>query len=56
MVRWLDFDPTNGSPTGEGHLTLAWGRDYADVAPLKGVIVGGGQHRLEVGVTVTREG
>ncbi|MEW5788226.1 MAG: transglutaminase family protein [Pseudomonadota bacterium] len=53
--RWLDFDPTNGSPTGEGHLTLAWGRDYADVAPLKGVIVGGGSHRLEVGVTVTRE-
>lgn len=51
---WFDFDPTNGTPTGDGHLTLAWGRDYADVAPLKGVIYGGGSHRLDVGVTVTR--
>ncbi len=51
---WFDFDPTNGAPTGDGHLTLAWGRDYADVAPLKGVIYGGGMHRLDVGVTVTR--
>jgi len=51
---WFDFDPTNGTPIGEGHLTLAWGRDYADVAPLKGVIYGGGSHRLDVGVTVTR--
>jgi transglutaminase-like putative cysteine protease len=39
---------------GEGHLTLAWGRDYGDVAPLKGVIYGGGMHQLDVGVTVTR--
>lgn len=54
-VGWVDFDPTNGSATGEGHLTLAWGRDYGDVAPLKGVIYGGGMHRLEVGVTVSRE-
>jgi transglutaminase-like putative cysteine protease len=51
---WFDFDPTNGSPIGEGHLTLAWGRDYGDVAPLKGVIYGGGMHQLDVGVTVTR--
>jgi transglutaminase-like putative cysteine protease len=51
---WYDFDPTNGTPTGDGHLTLAWGRDYADVAPLKGVIYGGGSHSLDVGVTVTR--
>jgi transglutaminase-like putative cysteine protease len=51
---WFDFDPTNGVPTGDGHLTLAWGRDYADVAPLKGVIYGGGTHQLDVGVTVTR--
>jgi transglutaminase-like putative cysteine protease len=53
-LGWFDFDPTNGTPIGEGHLTLAWGRDYADVAPLKGVIYGGGSHRLDVGVTVTR--
>lgn len=51
---WFDFDPTNGGLAGEGHLTLAWGRDYGDVAPLKGVIYGGGGHSLEVGVTVSR--
>jgi len=51
---WFDFDPTNGAVIGEGHLTLAWGRDYGDVAPLKGVIYGGGMHQLDVGVTVTR--
>ena len=51
---WWDFDPTNGVATGAGHLTLAWGRDYGDVAPLKGVIYGNGAHDLEVGVTVTR--
>ena len=51
---WFDFDPTNGTEIGEGHLTLAWGRDYGDVAPLKGVIYGGGMHQLDVGVTVTR--
>ena len=51
---WFDFDPTNGVATGEGHLTLAWGRDYGDVAPLKGVIYGNGSHSLDVGVTVTR--
>lgn len=51
---WFDFDPTNGVPIADGHLTLAWGRDYGDVAPLKGVIYGGGTHSLEVGVTVTR--
>lgn len=53
-LGWFDFDPTNGVPIAEGHLTLAWGRDYGDVAPLKGVIYGGGSHSLEVGVTVTR--
>ncbi|MBK6741943.1 MAG: transglutaminase family protein [Hydrogenophilales bacterium] len=51
---WVDFDPTNGSLTGAGHLTLAWGRDFTDVTPLKGVIYGGGNHALEVGVTVQR--
>jgi transglutaminase-like putative cysteine protease len=51
---WFDFDPTNGSACGSGHLTLAWGRDFADVTPLKGVIYGGGRHALEVGVTVQR--
>jgi len=53
-VGWFDFDPTNGGPAGERHLTLAWGRDYGDVPPLKGVIFGAGGHSLEVGVTVSR--
>ncbi len=53
-LGWFDFDPTNGVPTADGHLTLAWGRDYGDVAPLKGVIYGGGTHSLTVGVTVSR--
>ncbi len=53
-LGWFDFDPTNGAAAGMGHLTLAWGRDFADVTPLKGVIHGGGGHTLEVGVTVTR--
>ena len=49
---WLALDPTNGSVAGEQHPVLAWGRDYADVAPLKGVMNGGGEHRLEVEVDV----
>ncbi len=54
--RWCDFDPTNnregwGSP-GEDYVTLALGRDYADVSPLRGVIHGGANHRLKVAVTV----
>jgi transglutaminase-like putative cysteine protease len=52
---WIDFDPTNAQIPAEQHITTAWGRDYADVAPLKGVIVGGGeQHKLEVSVDVER--
>ncbi len=51
---WYDFDPTNGIAAGLGHLVLAWGRDFSDVTPLKGVIRGSGSHTLEVGVTVTR--
>lgn len=49
---WTDFDPTNDMRPGERHVTVAWGRDYADVAPLKGVVFGGGAHRLEVSVDV----
>ncbi|BBI52451.1 hypothetical protein HORIV_48720 [Vreelandella olivaria] len=48
----LALDPTNGTVAGEQHPVLAWGRDYADVAPLKGVMNGGGEHRLEVEVDV----
>ncbi len=49
---WVALDPTNDVPVGQDHVTLAWGRDYADVAPLRGVIRGGGTAPPVVGVTV----
>jgi len=52
---WVGFDPTNDVSPGEGHITLAWGRDYADVTPLKGITLGGGDHTVEVEVRVTPE-
>ena len=51
---WMDFDPTNAKIPLDQHITTAWGRDYADVAPLKGVVYGGGKHRLGVAVNVER--
>jgi transglutaminase-like putative cysteine protease len=51
---WVDFDPTNDVQPGDRHVTTAWGRDYADVTPLKGVIFGGGAHTLEVAVDMVR--
>lgn len=55
-ARWVDFDPTNNRwgwhAPGEDYVTLATGRDFGDVSPLRGVIHGGASHRLTVGVTV----
>lgn len=52
---WYEFDPTNNKMTNEQHITTAWGRDYSDVSPLKGVIFGGGQSpQLQVSVDVQR--
>ncbi|WJN60243.1 transglutaminase family protein [Pseudomonas sp. SO81] len=50
---WVDFDPTNNLLPALEHITLGWGRDFADVSPLRGVILGGGSHDPEVRVTVT---
>ncbi len=50
--QWHDLDPTNRRAPGEDYVTVAWGRDYADVSPLRGVIHGGASHTLEVAVTV----
>ncbi len=50
---WVDLDPTNDLLPDRRHVTLAWGRDYGDVSPLRGVILGGGGHTLRVGVSVT---
>jgi len=49
---WIDFDPTNNRPAGEGHITVAWGRDYGDVAPIHGIITGGSEHEVDVAVDV----
>lgn len=49
---WIDFDPTNNCVPSDGHITVAWGRDYGDVSPIYGVLLGGAHHTLEVGVDV----
>lgn len=49
---WVDLDPTNDVLPSLRHVTLAWGRDYGDVSPLRGVVLGGGQQTLRVGVSV----
>ena len=49
---WVDFDPTNDCLPNEEHVVLGWGRDFDDVSPLRGVVLGGGEHRLKVGVDV----
>ncbi len=50
---WVDLDPTNNTLTSDKHITLAWGRDFGDVSPLRGVILGGGRHRIHVSVDVS---
>ena len=52
LRRWLDFDPTNNRVPGEDYVTLATGRDFLDVSPMRGVIRGGARHALHVAVTV----
>ncbi len=49
---WVDLDPTNGVRVNTDHVTLGWGRDFSDVSPVRGVIIGGGEHTVTVGVTV----
>ena len=50
---WVDFDPTNGKLADTEFITLGWGRDFSDVTPLRGVVLGSGGQELEVRVTVT---
>jgi transglutaminase-like putative cysteine protease len=49
---WVDVDPTNNQVPSDRHIVLAWGRDFDDVSPIKGVILGGGQHTVTVAVDV----
>jgi transglutaminase-like putative cysteine protease len=49
---WVDFDPTNNCVPSDGHITVAWGRDYSDVSPVYGVLLGGARHKMHVEVDV----
>ena len=49
---WIDVDPTNNIMPSNRHITVAWGRDYSDVSPIRGVLLGGAKHSLKVGVDV----
>jgi transglutaminase-like putative cysteine protease len=49
---WIDFDPTNDVVPRDEHITVAWGRDYGDVAPIHGIITGGSEQMITVGVDV----
>lgn len=49
---WLDFDPTKGTRGSTDMVTLAWGRDYDDVSPMRGVLIGGSSQDLKVEVDV----
>ena len=50
---WLDIDPTNNLMPSLRHVTVAWGRDYGDVCPVKGIVLGGGSHTMHVAVDVS---
>ncbi len=52
QVGWIDLDPTNEVVVGTSHVTLAVGRDFGDVTPLRGVIRGGAEHAMRVAVSV----
>jgi transglutaminase-like putative cysteine protease len=51
-IGWIDVDPTNNLFPSMQHITLGWGRDYSDVSPVRGVILGAGKHDLKVAVDV----
>ncbi|HEV7985551.1 MAG TPA: transglutaminase family protein [Steroidobacteraceae bacterium] len=51
-LGWIEFDPTNNVRVRQEHVMLGWGRDFGDVSPLRGVILGGGSHALSVRVAV----
>ena len=53
---WVEYDPTNGIQPDVRHVTLGWGRDFQDVSPLRGVILGGLAQVPEVRVTVIPDG
>jgi transglutaminase-like putative cysteine protease len=52
QLGWVEFDPTNDQLADQRYITLAWGADFADVVPLRGVILGGGEQNMDVEVSV----
>ncbi len=54
-IGWMDADPTNNVLPSDRHITAAWGRDFSDVSPLRGVTLGAGDQRLRVAVDVLPE-
>src|SRR4029078_5402931 len=52
-LGWVDLDPTNDVLPSQRHVTLAWGRDYGDVSPLRGIVLGGRDHTLHLRRSVT---
>jgi transglutaminase-like putative cysteine protease len=55
-LGWVEFDPTNNQLVRTQHVALGWGRDYADVPPLKGVMLGAATAELSVSVDMQRIG
>ena len=55
-ARRDEFDPTNGIMPGEEHITLAYGRDYDDVSPISGILLGGSRQKMVVAVDVSVAG
>ena len=51
-LGWIDFDPTNACPSDTNHIPICVGRDYGDVSPMRGVVLGGGTTELKVSVDV----
>lgn len=51
-LGWIDVDPTNNRTTDQDYITVAWGRDYGEVSPIRGVLDGGGAHKLRISVDV----
>lgn len=56
VLGWVGLDPTNDVVPSDRHVVMAWGRDYDDVSPIKGVILGGGQHEMTATVDVVGVG
>lgn len=52
--EWIPVDPTNGQPVGEQHVVVAYGRDYTDVSPMRGIFSGGQSREINVSVSMTR--